>query len=67
MGWLPKSLKARLILRLLVEAVDEVDAATLGRDLNALMDRQAWGQPASNKAQARLAAWLQDVATALRA
>lgn len=62
----PKPLQRRLLLKLLVGAVEHFDPVEVGTQANVLMDAQ-FGTEASDAAQDRLAAWLRTLAERLEA
>ena len=69
MGWLlrriPKPVQLQLLLRLLVEAVDHVDPAAIGKAINTYMDNK-FGKPKADDAQAKMGVFLDKLAKALR-
>lgn len=66
MGLIPRSLKLRLILRLVVEAFEEIDPKEIGGQINREMDAR-FTKPLADKTQKRIATWLRAVASALEA
>lgn len=61
---IPKSLQLRVLLKLLVQAREELEAEHLGQQLNKYMDERL-GSDVSNPVQAQMALWLQQVAKEL--
>lgn len=63
---IPTSLKLKLLLRGLLEAVDHLESQHVGKQLNTLMDAKV-GAEKAHPLQRRMATWLRQVAEELEA